>query len=646
MNNSTADFFDKKNQVLGHPAGLFVLFFTEMWERFSFYGMRALLVLFLVSSVGIGGWDWPRENALSLYGTYLALLYLTPIIGGQLADRYLGYRKAIIIGAVIITLGHASMAIEHIKAFMYIGLLLLVIGTGFFKPNMTSFISVLYQNHPEKKDGAYTIFYMGVNSGSFLGIMLCGYLGETFGWSWGFGLAGIFMLLGLLQFTLSHKIFGDVSMKPTANDDTVESDTHEKIQDKPNPFTLVDKIIMFVVATLGLIWVINDPIAKISHYNILEIGGKDMSNNVIIVALIMFLYLLVSRTLRYSKITRDRMFAVMIIASLIIFFWASFEQAGGSMSIFAKDYTNRVLAGNYALAFNIVDIIITVVPVAIISYVLFLLIKKTYKKFLLANTILGVSFLIIWSLIFWKIYYGFNTYSYQVSIPETEDTVILTADQLKPGDNIYVVDVDKKGKNFKQITAEKAKEVSNSQVATIVEKKENQIEIPATWFGILNSLFIIIFAPLMSKWWESRFNPSLAGKYAIGLFFLAAGFGFLAFGARDIPNGATAASVSFIWLVLAYFLHTLGELCVQPVGLSSVSKLVPPRMVAFMFGVWYLALAIGNKTSGKMGEMIDQISKEHGISSFFLIFTIVPAIIGVIALLLHPLLKRLMHGIK
>lgn len=237
---------------------------------------------------------------------------------------------------------------------------------------------------------------------------------------------------------------------------------------------MVDKIIMFVVATLGLIWVINDPIAKISHYNILEIGGKDMSNNVIIVALIMFLYLLVSRTLRYSKITRDRMFAVMIIASLIIFFWASFEQAGGSMSIFAKDYTNRVLAGNYALAFNIVDIIITVVPVAIISYVLFLLIKKTYKKFLLANTILGVSFLIIWSLIFWKIYYGFNTYSYQVSIPETEDTVILTADQLKPGDNIYVVDVDKKGKNFKQITAEKAKEVSNSQVATIVEKKKTK----------------------------------------------------------------------------------------------------------------------------------------------------------------------------
>src|SRR5690606_15870037 len=152
QNQTNSNFFDRQNQVLGHPSGLFVLFFTEMWERFSFYGMRALLVLFLVSAVGIGGWDWPRENAMALYGTYLALLYLTPIIGGQLADRYLGYRKAIIIGAIIMTLGHASMAIET-PFSLYLGLFLLVVGTGFFKPNMTSFISVLYQNHPEKKDG-------------------------------------------------------------------------------------------------------------------------------------------------------------------------------------------------------------------------------------------------------------------------------------------------------------------------------------------------------------------------------------------------------------------------------------------------------------------------------------------------------------
>ena len=644
MNNK--DFFSKESEVLGHPAGLFVLFFTEMWERFSFYGMRALLVLFLVSSLGIGGWDWPRENALALYGTYLALLYLTPIIGGQLADRYLGYRKAIIIGALIMTLGHASMAIESSKFFLYLGLFLLVVGTGFFKPNMTSFISVLYQDHPEKKDGAYTIFYMGVNAGAFLGIMLCGYLGENLGWSWGFGLAGIFMLLGLLQFWLSHEIFGEVGKKPTFDNDEIESDDHKIIHDKKNPFTLLDKILIGIVSVFGLTWVINDPVSKITNYNVFEFGGTDYSGQIIIATLLIFIFILVSRTLRYSKITRDRLFAVMIIASIIIFFWASFEQAGGSMSIFAKDYTDRVLSGNSAYIFNIVDIIITVVPVAFISYVLFLLVKKTFKNFMAANVVLVTCFLIIWGLIFWKIYYGFNTFSYEIAVPNVENTMIRTSDNLSNGEKVFVIDVDKNGKNFKLIDAAKAQEVKEIQTATVVQKKDSEIEIPATWFLILNSLFIILLAPLMSKWWESKFNPSLAGKYAIGLTFLAIGFAFLAYGAKDIPQGAKTASVSFLWLILAYLFHTLGELCVQPVGLSYVSKLVPARMIAFMFGVWYLALAIGNKTSGKLGAMIDDITNKYDISTFFLIFTAIPIVIAVIALMLHPVLKKLMHGVK
>ncbi len=378
MSKSSNDFF--KTQVLGHPAGLFVLFFTEMWERFSFYGMRALLVLFLVSALGIGGWDWPRENALALYGTYLALLYLTPIIGGILADKYLGNRNAIIIGALIMTLGHASMAIESNPFFLYLGLGLLVVGTGFFKPNMTSFISILYQDVPEKKDGAYTIFYMGVNAGAFLGIMLCGYMGEILGWSWGFGLAGIFMLLGLLQFTLAQNIFGDVGKKPNKQDKTIETDEHTKIEDKLNPFTLIDKILIIIVAIAGLTWVINDPLSKIGDFNMLSFGGTDFSGTTIIVTLILFLYLLASRIIRYSRITRDKMIAVVIFAFFIIFFWASFEQAGGSMSIFAKDYTSRILSGNSAFIFNIVDIIITVVPIAIITWVLILFIKKTFKN--------------------------------------------------------------------------------------------------------------------------------------------------------------------------------------------------------------------------------------------------------------------------
>jgi len=676
MSKTKNEFFE--TQVLGHPSGLFVLFFTEMWERFSFYGMRALLVLFLVSALGIGGWDWPRENALALYGTYLALLYLTPIIGGTLADKYLGNRRAIIIGALIMTLGHASMAIESNPFFLYLGLGLLVLGTGFFKPNMTSFISILYKDFPEKKDGAYTIFYMGVNAGAFLGIMLCGYLGEFLGWSWGFGLAGIFMLLGLLQFTLAQGIFGDIGKKPNKEDKTIEADDHTEIEDKLNPFTLIDKILIVFVAVFGITWIINDPLSKIGKVNFLEFGGTDYSGHTILITLILFIYLLASRIVRYSKITRDKMIAVVIFAFFIIFFWASFEQAGGSMSIFAKDYTSRILSGNAAFIFNIVDVIITIVPIAIITWVLYLLFKQTFKKYFLSNLVLGFSFILIWGIIIWKIYTNFNTYSYEITyntfqlastnengeetikniaitaetiVPENVEifentTVIISANDFVQNDKISIIDLDKKGTNFKYLTTEQADLITTNIPAKIVRKKDNEIQIPATWFLILNSLFIIAFAPLFSKWWESKYNPKPAAKYAIGLFFLAIGFGFLAYGASGIPQGAKTASVSIIWLIFAYLFHTLGELCVSPVGLSYVSKLVPARMIAFMFGVWYLALAIGNKTSGKMGSMIDEITAKYDISTFFLIFTIVPIVIGIIALLLGPVLKKLMHGVK
>jgi POT family proton-dependent oligopeptide transporter len=676
MSKTKNEFFE--TQVLGHPSGLFVLFFTEMWERFSFYGMRALLVLFLVSALGIGGWDWPRENALALYGTYLALLYLTPIIGGTLADKYLGNRRAIIIGALIMTLGHASMAIESNPFFLYLGLGLLVLGTGFFKPNMTSFISILYKDFPEKKDGAYTIFYMGVNAGAFLGIMLCGYLGEFLGWSWGFSLAGIFMLLGLLQFTLAQGIFGDIGKKPNKEDKTIEADDHTEIEDKLNPFTLIDKILIVFVAVFGITWIINDPLSKIGKVNFLEFGGTDYSGHTILITLILFIYLLASRIVRYSKITRDKMIAVVIFAFFIIFFWASFEQAGGSMSIFAKDYTSRILSGNAAFIFNIVDVIITIVPIAIITWVLYLLFKQTFKKYFLSNLVLGFSFILIWGIIIWKIYTNFNTYSYEITyntfqlastnengeetikniaitaetiVPENVEifentTVIISANDFVQNDKISIIDLDKKGTNFKYLTTEQADLITTNIPAKIVRKKDNEIQIPATWFLILNSLFIIAFAPLFSKWWESKYNPKPAAKYAIGLFFLAIGFGFLAYGASGIPQGAKTASVSIIWLIFAYLFHTLGELCVSPVGLSYVSKLVPARMIAFMFGVWYLALAIGNKTSGKMGSMIDEITAKYDISTFFLIFTIVPIVIGIIALLLGPVLKKLMHGVK
>ena len=189
--------------IVGHPVGLFVLFFTEMWERFSYYGMRAILVLFLTSSILNEGWAWEREDALELYAWYTGLVYLTPIFGGLIADKFLGYRNATALGALIMTLGHASMALETFSSmFFFIGLSCLVIGNGFFKPNISSIVGQLYKDGDIRKDGGYTIFYMGINAGAFLGILLCGYIGEKVGWHLGFGLAGVFMFSGCYSFGL------------------------------------------------------------------------------------------------------------------------------------------------------------------------------------------------------------------------------------------------------------------------------------------------------------------------------------------------------------------------------------------------------------------------------------------------------------
>ena len=583
MSKSAEDFF--KSKVLGHPSGLFVLFFTEMWERFSYYGMRALLVMFFTASLMDEGWAWPREHAMALFGSYTALVYLSTLVGGQLADKKIGYRMAVVIGALLMTLGHASMAVEtHFS--VYLGLTLLVVGSGFFKPNMTSIISVMYKDHQEKKDGAYTIFYMGVNAGAFLGILLCGYLGEKVGWSWGFGLAGIFMLFGMLQFWFAQGIFGEVGKKPvpSAQNETQEEGTDD---DKRAPFTKWQNAVIVICSVLGLTWILNQPATKISNgsFNLLdfELFGLDGNSATILFALSLFVVLLVYRLTLYSKITREKMLAVTFFAFLTIFFWGIFEQAPGTLTIFARDYTNRVLEGNAGFIFKVVNSMMTLIPLAIITWVLFLLFKQTFKKYPFSNFFLGLSFLIIWAIAIWML----NT-----------------------------------------------------------EFQKDVAEIPASWFGVLNSLYIITFAPLFSKWWESKYNPSANVKFGIGMTLLGLGMAVVAFGSRDIAPGAQTASVSIVWLILVYLFHTLGELCVSPVGLSYVSKLVPARMIAFMFGVWYLAIAIGMKLAGIFGENVDRIANENGISYFFWMLTFIAVGLGVFSVIMQPVIKKLMHGVK
>ncbi|MFL0353919.1 peptide MFS transporter [Xanthomarina sp. GH4-25] len=594
MNTDVENLF--KDKVIGHPAGLFVLFFTEMWERFSFYGMRILLVLFLTAPIlsDNPGWDWPREHALALIGTYASLLYLTPIVGGWVADKITGYRVAVVIGCLIMTLGHVSMALETTMTF-YIGLALLVVGTGFFKPNITSIISEMYKGKESKKDGAYTIFYMGVNAGAFFGMMLCGYLAENYGWSWGFGLAGIFMFLGMLQFWLAKDLFGNVGGKPSIkhvveipqniNEDAPKEQEDAAVDEKLNPFTMFDKILVVLSSVGGLIYLFNDPLEKIDGSSLVpfQVGSLSGSNFVVLCALALFLILLVTRISRYLPIVRDRIIAVSIFGVFTVFFFAFFEQSLGSMTLFARDYTDRTLVGNSALIFKVVDALLTTVPLMIITWVLWLLAKKTFSRIGMSNIILAIAFAGLWFLVIFRL-------------------------------------IDK----FSQ--------------------EGNEIE--ATWFGILNSFFIITLAPLFSRWWESKYNPSAAMKYGIGLILLGLGFAILSYGASDIPSGAQTASVSIIFLILAYLLHTMGELCISPVGLSYLSKLVPARMIGFMFGVWYLAIAVGQKAAGTMGGMIDKISEQYSLGTFFLIFTLIPIGVGVISIVLNPLLKKLMHNVR
>jgi POT family proton-dependent oligopeptide transporter len=236
--------------------------------------------------------------------------------------------------------------------------------------------------------------------------------------------------------------------------------------------------------------------------------------------------------------------------------------------------------------------------------VLSLLFKQTFKKYGVANMILSFSFLIIWIIALWMITKDFYTAGY-LSLSDS---------------TLQMLKIDK--------------------VTVAIT------EVPATWFSTLNSLFIISLAPLFSKWWESKYNPSANMKYGIGMFLLAIGMACVAFGAMGIEPGAKTASVSMIWLILVYLFHTMGELCISPVGLSYVSKLVPARMIAFMFGVWYLAVAIGMKGAGKFGENIDTIANEHGLSYFFWMLTAISIVVGLFSIVMSPVVKKLMHGVK
>jgi proton-dependent oligopeptide transporter, POT family len=447
----------------GHPRGLSTLFFTEMWERFSYYGIRPLLVLYMTAALLDGGFGFDRQTASAIVGIYAACVYLASLPGGWIADRWLGLQRSIWYGGVLIALGHVAIALSAAfeRPAFFIGLILIVFGTGLLKPNISAIVGELYPEGGSRRDAGFSIFYMGINIGALLAPLITGFLGEKVGWHYGFGAAGVGMIIGLITFKLrAPSTLGTMGLRPSGTPKEVST-----VKMAVGIFVgLVAAVV--IMAMMGVITI--DPVGV----------AQKMTATMLTMALAYFAYLLF-----IAKLTMDERKRVGVIIVLFIFamiFWSAFEQAPTSLNLFARDYTDRTVFG-------------------------------------------------------W--------------------------------------------------------------------------EMPTLWLQSVNSLFVIALAPVFALIWmrlgAKGKDLSSPGKFAIGLFFAGLGFLLMVPAARMIIDANGALRVSIWWLTGSYFLQTLGELSLSPVGLSSMTKLAPKAFVGQMMGVWFMAAALGNLVAGLVGGHVD-----------------------------------------
>ena len=490
----------QQKTLFGHPIGLFVLFFTELWERFSYYGMRAILVLYLVSETSGDnpGMGWADGDAIALYGWYTMFVYLATIPGGILADRFLGQRKSVMVGGLLLCFGHGILAVEALWAF-YTGLTFIVLGVGCLKGNISTMVGGLYaQKDINKRDMGFYIFYMGINVGAAVSAIVVGYIGETYNWHYGFGLAGIGMAIGQFVYWRGQKYLSHVG-----NMIELEPAKEEK---KNNLFLQIFKktnsLFGFsITAILGLYvgfsgdW----------NYGFLIIG----------IAFAVGFAILVYND--GNKIEKDRILVTYLAYLIVIVFWGAFEQAGGLMNLYASQKTDLALG----------------------------------------------SFMI-----------------------------------------------------------------------------------PASWFQSVNAIFILIFATAVGSFWiwwkKSGFEHSSLFKMALGVIIMGFGFFFMSMASNEVAydsTGEITKKSAMYWLVLAYFFHTIGELCASPVALSFITKLAPARWGAFMMGAYFAATGLGNKVAGLIGENAEEV----GDFWTFAGITIFCTIFGVLVILIIKPLKRLVH---
>ena len=477
----------------GHPRGLATLFFTEMWERFSYYGMRALLILFMTAAVAEGGLGFDTAKAGAVYGLYTGFVYLMALPGGWVADRILGTRNAVLVGGIIIAAGHFCMAFPSLTTF-YLGLFLIVIGTGLLKPNVSAMVGDLYPEGGARRDAGFSIFYMGINLGAFVAPLLVGYLGEQVNWHLGFGAAGVGMVLGIIQYVLGARHLGPAGRY------TGTPETRTKGQRQLVFGTL--GILALCMAAFGL-----------SQAGMFALTAEVIASGagVLISGLAVLYFAFVITAGGLDPVEKKRVSVIFILFIFSAVFWSGFEQAGSSLNLVAERITDRVIFG-------------------------------------------------------W--------------------------------------------------------------------------ELPASWLQAVNPLWIISLAPVFAWLWVSlgRREPSSPLKFALGLILLGAGFGVMVMATAVAAGGN---QISPMWLVLTYFLHTCGELCLSPVGLSTVTKLAPQRYVGQMMGIWFMSISLGNLMAGRVAGMFEALP----LPQLFGAVTATTAGAGILLLLLVKPIRRLMSGV-
>ena len=489
----------------GHPKGLSTLFFTEMWERFSYYGLRPLLVLFMAAALAEGGFGIERSQASAIVGIYAASVYLASLPGGWVADRLLGLRRAIMLGAVLISLGHISIGLSsfaHARLPFFLGLVLIVLGTGLLKPNISAIVGDLYPEGGARRDAGFSIFYMGINTGAFAGQLVTGFLGEVVGWHWGFGAAGVGMLIGLAWFGLrAGPTLGNLGQDIARDPDPAKQARQERWMKLGLGIGLGLLALVIVMAAMGVI--------QLSPQAI----GQRMTIVLVATAVIYFAYVFL-----FGGLNRGEKKRVLVIAILFFFaaiFWAAFEQAPTSLNLFAADFTDRTIFG-------------------------------------------------------W--------------------------------------------------------------------------EVPAIWFQSVNSVFIILFAPVFAAIWlalgKRGSNPSSPLKFSLGLLAAGIGFALMIPAANLVVNSGGVLKVSPWWLVFSYLFQTIGELCLSPVGLSTMTKLSPRKYVGQMMGIWFLATSVGNLIAGLVGGNVDP-EKLDQMPSLFIGTTAALIAAAILLAALSPFIKKL-----